>query len=111
MQRQFPIKLIESASIQLPVALSSIQASFPSPAENYLEESLDLGQYLAKHPKFTFFMRVDGDSMIGIGINAGDLLVIDRAENARDGPVIVTRIRDEFCVKQLRIIDGRYWLY
>jgi DNA polymerase V len=100
-----------SGSFDLPVALSRIPAGFPSPAEDYLEESLDISRYLVRRPKTTFFMRVEGDSMVGAGINDGDLLVIDRAETARDGAIVVARVNDEFCVKQLQLIKGRCWLY
>lgn len=79
--------------------------------EEYLQESLDIGKYLVKKPKTTFFMRVVGESTINAGINSGDLLVIDRAEQARDKSVVVARIGSEFTVKQLRIEAGKYWLY
>lgn len=95
----------------LPLFLTRIPAGFPSPAEDYLEESLDIGRYLVKRPKTTFFMRVEGDSMIGAGINDGDLIVIDRAEPARDKSIVVARVNDEFVVKRLRIIHGKVWLY
>ena len=96
---------------ELPLALSHLPAGFPSPADDYLEQSLDIGAYLVRRKGTTFFMRVSGDSMIGSGINDGDLLVIDRAERPCDGAIIVARIYDEFCVKQLRIIEGKIWLY
>lgn len=96
---------------KLPLILARVPAGFPSPAEDYLEESLDIGRYLVKRPKTTFFMRVEGDSMIGAGINDGDLIVIDRAEVARDGSIVVARVNDEFCVKRLRLIKGKVRLY
>ena len=98
-------------TFELPFPASSVPAGFPSPAEDYLEESLDISAYLVKRKGTTFFMRVSGDSMIEAGINDGDLLVIDRAERASDGAIIVARIYDEFCVKRLRVIDGKLWLY
>lgn len=107
------LKFIESSDqsfVELPLALSYIKAGFPSPAADYEWEGCDIKQYLVRHPIATFFMRVSGDSMDGLGIHDGDLLVIDRAENARDGSIVVARVRDEFCVKQLRIVKGRYWL-
>jgi DNA polymerase V len=107
--RIFAAELIEGDA--LPLLLASVPAGFPSPAEDYLEQSLDIARYLVKRPKTTFFMRAEGDSMIGAGINDGDLLVIDRAESARDKSVVVARVNDEFCVKQLRIIGGKCWLY
>jgi DNA polymerase V len=102
---------VEACSYELPLALARVPAGFPSPAEDYLEQSLDISRYLVKRPKTTFFMRVEGNSMTGAGINDGDLLVIDRAESAWDKSIVVARIGEEFCVKQLRIIKGRFWLY
>jgi DNA polymerase V len=102
---------VKSCGYELPIALARVPAGFPSPAEDYLEKSLDIARYLIRRPKTTFFMRVEGDSMINAGINDGDLLVIDRAESARDKSIVVARVNEEFCVKQLRIIKSRYWLY
>ena len=57
----------------------SIKAGFPSPAEDYLSESLDFNRDLIKHPEATFYANVDGDSMIGLGIYPGDIAVIDKS--------------------------------
>jgi DNA polymerase V len=88
-----------------------VPAGFPSPADYYLENSLDISAYLVKRPKATYFMRVTGDSMIGDGINDGDLIVIDRADQVKDGSIVVARLNDEFVVKRFRMINGRPWLY
>ncbi|HZS04803.1 MAG TPA: translesion error-prone DNA polymerase V autoproteolytic subunit [Blastocatellia bacterium] len=93
-----------------PLFLSRVPAGWPSPSEHYAER-LDLNSHLMKHPTATFFARVEGDSMIGAGIHDGDLLVVDKAEEAGDGHVVVARIDDEICIKRLRIIDGGVWLY
>ena len=106
-----PCPLRPGDVLELPFILALVPAGFPSPAEDYLEESLDIGAYLVKRKKTTFFMRVDGDSMEGAGINDGDLLVIDRAERCGDGSIVMARIGDSFTVKRLRIIDGQAWLY
>ena len=57
----------------------AIKAGFPSPAEDYLSDSLDFNKDLIKHPEATFYGRVEGDSMIGLGIEQGDIAVIDRS--------------------------------
>lgn len=106
-----PTKVIVGRSVELPLFLARLPAGFPSPAEDHLEQALDISDYLIKRKKTTFFMAVVGDSMIGAGIHDGDLLVIDRAERAGDRAIVVARINDEFCVKRLRIIEGRPWLY
>jgi len=106
-----PIRVQAGAKVELPFIAALVPAGFPSPAEDYLENALDLGAYLVSNPKTTFFMRCVGESMVGAGINDGDLLVIDRAVTARDKSIVVVRINEEFCVKRLRIIGGAYWLY
>ena len=95
---------------ELPLLASRIPAGFPSPAEGYAEESLDLNRYLIRHPVATFFVRVQGDSMTGAHIFDGDLLVVDRAEEVRGGHVVLAQIGGEMVVKRLRRIDDRLWL-
>ena len=80
---------------------SSIRAGFPSPAEDYLNESLDFNRDLINHPEATFYGQVEGDSMIGLGINDGDIAVIDRSVEAEHGDIVVAYIEGEFNVKQL----------
>jgi len=98
-------------ALELPFSLACVPAGFPSPAEDYLENSLDIAKYLVKRPKATFFMRVSGDSMIGAGIHDGDMIVIDRAETVKDGHIVVARLDDQFTIKRVHLIDGRPWLY
>jgi len=109
--RAKPCPVVAGDTIELPFIAAHVPAGFPSPAADYLEESLDIGAYLVKRKQTTFFMRVDGDSMEGAGINDGDLLVIDRAERCGDGSIIVARIGDSFTVKRFRLIAGQAWLY
>ncbi len=79
----------------------SIKAGFPSPAEDYLSDSLDFNRDLIKHPEATFYGKVDGDSMIGLGINEGDIAVIDRSVEPEHGDIVVAAIGDEFNIKRL----------
>jgi len=73
-------------------------------------ERLDLNRYLVKHPVSTYYVRVQGDSMTGAGINTGDILVVDRSIKHRSGHIVIASIYGELCVKRLRIEDGRAWL-
>jgi DNA polymerase V len=94
-----------------PLIMWRVPAGFPSPAEDYVEERIDLNRDLIKHPLSTFYIRVSGDSMVGAGILPGALLVVDRAVEAHDGHIVVARINDELCVKRLSMNDeGRIWL-
>lgn len=78
-----------------------IKAGFPSPAEDYLRESLDFNRDLIRHPEATFYGRVDGDSMEDAGICDGDIAVIDRSIEAQDGDVVVGFVNGEFTIKFL----------
>jgi DNA polymerase V len=81
----------------------SVVAGFPSPAEQYLEPPLDLNELLVKRPAATYFVRVEGDSMIGAGIHDGDLLVVDRSLRPASGDVIIASVDGDFTVKTLRL--------
>ena len=88
--------------LELPLFLERIPCGFPSPAQDYVEESLDLNRLVVKHPSATYFVRVSGDSMIGAGIGDGDLLVVDRSLKADHGDIVVAAVAGEFTVKELR---------
>jgi len=79
----------------------AVPAGFPSPADDYVEHRLSLDEHLVQHRESTFFMRVAGDSMCGLGIYNGDLLVVDRAVPATHGSVVIAVLDGEFTVKQL----------
>lgn len=96
--------------LALPLFLSSVQAGFPSPAEDHVERSLDLNEFMVQHPQATFFMRVQGTSMSGAGIQDGDLLLVDRAVEAGDGRIVVAVLDGELTVKRLRLREGKTWL-
>jgi len=86
---------------------STIPAGFPSPADDYVAGHLSLDEHLVKHKESTFFMRVAGVSMRGVGIYDGDLLVVDRAVPATHGCVVIAVVDGEFTVKQLlRMPEG-----
>lgn len=89
----------------LPLVLYSnrIAAGFPSPADDYADERIDLNRHLIRHKEATFFLRVQGDSMLGAGIHDGDLLIVDRAIEATDGKVVIASLDGELTVKRLSI--------
>jgi DNA polymerase V len=96
-----------STTIERPVFLARVSGGFPSPADDYLEGKLDLNQYLVKHPAATFFVRVTGDSMIGAGIHSGDLLIVDRSLEPKDGNVVIAVLDGELTVKRLSMREGK----
>lgn len=78
-----------------------LPAGFPSPADDYLEDELDLQRYLIDHPAATYAGATDGHSMVGAGILSGDKLIIDRSLTARPGDIVVAIIHGEMTVKRL----------
>ena len=85
-----------------PLYASSIKAGFPSPAEDYAEQHLDLNTHLIQHPAATFFLRVSGDSMINAGIFNGDLLIVDRSLEPTNGKIVIAAVNGELTVKRLK---------
>jgi len=88
--------------IAIPLATAKVSAGFPSPAEDYIDKSLDLNEYLIRHPAATFFVKVEGSSMINAGIHDGDLLIVDRAVEPADGRIVIAVINGEMTVKRIR---------
>lgn len=86
---------------------TSVAAGFPSPADDYQDETLDVGKYLVRNPDATYFIHVRGDSMIGAGMFDGDILVVDRSRHARHGNIVVAVLNREFTVKRLHHHRGR----
>ena len=101
---------ISYSYLPLPLFLSTVRAGFPSPAADFSETSLDLNQFLIKHPAATFYLRVSGDSMSGAGVYSGDILIVDRALEAKPGQVVVAVVDSEFTVKRLCKIKGKLYL-
>ena len=93
----------EFATTTVPLSASPVSAGFPSPAEDYIDRALDLNELLVTNPPATFFVRVGGDSMIGLGIHQGDILSVDRSEEARDGAIVIAMINGEMTVKELSL--------
>ncbi len=94
------------AELELPLVGAKLKAGFPSPADDYVEERLDLNKFLIKNPASTFFARVSGDSMIGSGIYDGDILIIDRSVQPTTNSILVCAIDGEFTIKRIKRIDS-----
>ncbi len=98
-------------NLLIPLAISYVSAGFPSPADDYIESSIDLNKELIRHPFATFYVRTSGDSMIDAGIRPNATLIVDRAIETKPGDIVIARIGDEMCVKELFIDDeGRVLL-
>lgn len=96
--------------LELPLYASTVRAGFPSPADDYIECKLDLNTHLIKHPAATFFVRAAGDSMKNVGIQSGDMLIVDRSLEATHGKIVIAAINGELTVKRLSSQHGRIQL-
>ena len=83
------------------VKLISASAGFPSPAENYVEEKLNLNSYLIKNKESSFFVRVSGDSMINVGIFDNDILIVDRSLDPKRQSIVIVSIDGDLVIKKL----------
>lgn len=87
--------------IPLPLFTGKVAAGFPSPADDYIEKTLDLNELLIKKPAATFFARAQGDSMIGAGIHHNDILIVDRSIDPMPGHIVICALNGELTVKRL----------
>lgn len=100
-------------SLSMPYADTGIRAGFPSPAQDYMDRTLDFNRELIEHPSATFYARVCGQSMIEAGIDEGDIIVIDRSLDPQHNDIVVAYINGEFSMKYLDLDErnqGRIWL-
>ena len=111
MKKNIEIHLVDlSTTLPLPYADEGIRAGFPSPAQDYMEQAIDLNKELIKHPSSTFYGRVVGDSMKDEGIEEGDILVIDKSLELIEGDLAVCYVDGEFTVKRVSIEGDTVWL-
>jgi DNA polymerase V len=92
---------IEGNLTPIPYLLSRISAGFPSPADDYIENNLSLSELLIKNHLSTFLMKTSGDSMIDVGINDGDILVVDRSIEAKNRDIVIAILEGNLTVKRL----------
>lgn len=100
----------QEKSCELPLCAEGISAGLPFHADDSVEKKLDLNELLVKHPNATFFVKVQGDSMIGAGIFSGDILIVDRSIEPFDGAIVIAELNGEFTVKRLKFSGGRPYL-
>ncbi len=102
----------QSTGLALPYADEGVRAGFPSPAQDYMTENIDLNRELIRHPATTFYARVVGDSMRDAGIDEGDLLIVDKGIEPQENDVVVAFVDGEFTLKRIHIEMDRheFWL-
>ncbi len=96
----FPAESLSKRSISL--FSGKVAAGFPSPADDYIEKTLDLNDLLIKKPAATFFVRAEGESMTGAGIYPNDILVVDRSLEPVVGKIVICALNDELTVKRIK---------
>jgi len=95
---------------RIPLLNDSVSAGFPSPADDYTEENIDLNEHLISNPFSTFFLRVKGDSMVNAGIKDKDLIIVDKSLIAKPGNIVIAMIDGEFTIKRLSIKNDELYL-
>lgn len=91
------------SSVARPLFTVKVSAGYPCPADDSSSEPIDLNEHLISHPRETFFVRVQGESMINAGIHDGDLLIVDRALKVKDGSIVIALLDGEFTVKRIQM--------
>lgn len=92
------VAYLDALKVSLPY-FRSVEAGFPSPADDYIEETLNLEEHLVRNPEATFFLRVRGQSMVDAGIFEDAILIVDRSLRPKNGDTIIAVVNDEFTVK------------
>ena len=100
----FPAK--SPGLIDIPLFSGKVSAGFPSPADDYIEKTLDLNDLLVQKPAATFFVRAEGESMLGAGIHSNDILVVDRSIEPVVGKIVICALNGELTVKRLKSITN-----
>lgn len=93
-----------------PLMNAPVRAGFPNPAEDAAGMALDLNQLLVKHPVSTYYLRVEGDSMKDAGISPGDIVVVDKSLEPKNGDIVVAALDGDFTLKQLKKLGSEVWL-
>ena len=91
----------------LPQFSPSVSCGFPSPADDFIEDRLDINEHLIKHPSATYLVKAQGESMTGKGIFDGDTLIVDQHLQAKNGDIVIASINGEQTCKTLDLIKGQ----
>jgi len=96
--------------VALPLFTGKVAAGFPSPADDYVEKTLDLNELLVQKPAATYFVRAEGESMLGAGIHPNDILIVDRSIEPVPGKIVICALNGELVVKRLKRRAGQWVL-
>lgn len=104
------LHIYSESPFRIPFFATRISAGFPSPAEDYKEDPIDLNSYLMGNPTATYLVRVVGDSMIDVGIFEDDMLVVDKSQKAKSNDIVVALLEGEFTTKRYVQEGNKYYL-
>ncbi len=104
------LEYVNSKGYELPLYASNVSAGPAFPADEYVEGKLDLNKYLITNPPATFLVKATGDSMIKAGIYSGDVLIVDRSMEPKDGKIVIAAIDGYLTVKRLKKKGGKVTL-
>lgn len=110
MSNSKPQKIVFSRKDKFPLFVESVKAGFPSPADDFIDKKMSLDEFLIKHPAATYFVRVEGDSMIGAGIFPGDILIIDKSLQPKNKSIVIASLNGEFTVKRFEKRNEQIYL-
>ena len=97
-----------STTLNMPYFENGVSAGFPSPAEDHMHSKIDLNNLLIENPSATYYVRVNGDSMLGAGIVNGDLLIVDRSIEVTNNCIVLAHLDGEFTVKRIKKIKKKF---
>ena len=100
----------ETAFEKIPLFEGSVQAGFPSPADDYMDMDLDLHDHLVQNPSATFCVKAIGESMKDAGIQSGDVMIVDRSLEPENRSIVLAVIDGEFTVKRVNLNDKELYL-
>jgi repressor LexA len=103
-------RLIPGAKFESVRILGLVEAGFPSPAEEELADTMSLDEYLVDNKEATYMLKVNGESMIDAGIMPGDMVLVERGSNARDGAIVIAEVDGGWTMKYFRKTSNRIWL-
>ena len=108
---EFDFYSLDKFSLEkIPLFEGSVQAGFPSPAEDYMDMDLDLHDHLVQNPSSTFCVKAIGESMRDAGIQSGDVMIVDRSLEPKNRSIVLAVIDGEFTVKRVNVNDKELYL-
>ncbi|WP_082461206.1 translesion error-prone DNA polymerase V autoproteolytic subunit [Devosia sp. Leaf64] len=108
---RWPVPLAPIAPVYVPLVGRTVHAGFPSPADDFIEEMIDLNQVLIENPTATFLWRVVGDCMIDVQIFPGDVVVVDRSKAPKHRSIVLALIDGDPTLKRLNRRGGAMYLH